>query len=79
MPDVQHPAEGHVVAALVLDGDQAPAPALVWDERYGWRTAASRRPPITRRAVLLPEGDGGRYLADGTTPPPGDVVATLTP
>ncbi|MEU7738061.1 hypothetical protein AB0B51_34220 [Streptomyces griseus] len=39
-PDVQFPGDDRVVAALVLDGDQAPAPAVVWDERYGWRTAA---------------------------------------
>ncbi|MEV6312606.1 DUF6292 family protein [Streptomyces sp. NPDC051840] len=78
-PDVQFPDDAHVVAALVLDGDQAPAPALVWDERYGWRTAASRRHPITKGAVLPTEGDGVRYLTGGITPPPGDVVATLTP
>ncbi|GAA3015376.1 hypothetical protein GCM10010447_51330 [Streptomyces fulvorobeus] len=79
VPDVQLPADDQVVAALVLDGDQAPAPALVWDERHGWRTATSRRHPITRGAVVPPEGEGVRYLAEGPTPPPGDVVAALTP
>ncbi len=49
--DVQFPGDDRVVAALVLDGGQAPVPALVWDERYGWRTAASRRHPITKGAV----------------------------
>ncbi|WLQ69169.1 DUF6292 family protein [Streptomyces glycanivorans] len=78
VPDVQHPADDLVVAALVLDGDQAPAPALVWDERYGWRTASSRRHPIARGAALPSEGDGVRYLAGGITPPPGDVAAALT-
>ncbi|MEV5583023.1 hypothetical protein AB0L39_31240 [Streptomyces parvus] len=52
-PDVQFPGDDRVVAALVLDVDHAPAPApaVVWDERYGWRTAASRRHPITKGAV----------------------------
>ncbi|WDG26833.1 DUF6292 family protein [Streptomyces sp. CA-278952] len=77
-PDVQFPGDDRVVAALVLDGDQAPAPALVWDERYGWRTAASRRHPLTKGAVLPPEGDGIRYLAGGITPPPGALIAALT-
>ncbi|MFF5894127.1 DUF6292 family protein [Streptomyces globisporus] len=78
-PDVQFPGDDRVVAALVLDVDQPPVPALVWDERYGWRTAASRRHPITKGAVPPSEGDGVRYLTGGITPPPGDVVAALTP
>ncbi|KAB2587576.1 DUF6292 family protein [Streptomyces arboris] len=78
-PDVQFPGDDRVVAALVLDGAQAPAPALVWDERYGWRTAASRRHPITKGAVPPSEGGGVRYLTGGITPPPGDVVTALTP
>ncbi|MFJ4609452.1 hypothetical protein [Streptomyces griseus] len=53
-PDVQFPGDDRVVAALVLDGDRAPAPAVVWDERYGWRTAVSRRHPITKGAVPPP-------------------------
>ncbi|MFH8439329.1 DUF6292 family protein [Streptomyces sp. NPDC018007] len=77
--DVQLPGDDRVVAALILDGDQAPVPALVWDERYGWRTATSRRHPITKGAALPSEGGGVRYLAEGITPPPGDVVAALTP
>ncbi|MEV7165858.1 DUF6292 family protein [Streptomyces microflavus] len=77
-PDVQLPGDDRVVAALVLDGVQAPAPALVWDERYGWRTAPSRRHPITKGAALPSEGEGVRYLAGGITPPPGVVVAALT-
>ncbi|MFF0509194.1 DUF6292 family protein [Streptomyces fimicarius] len=78
-PDVQFPGDDRVVAALVLDDDRAPAPALVWDERYGWRTAASRRHPITKGAARPSEGGGVRYLAGGITPPPGAVVAALTP
>ncbi|MEE4488970.1 DUF6292 family protein, partial [Streptomyces sp. BE230] len=77
-PDVQHPADDQVVAVLVLDAEQAPAPALVWDERYGWRTATSRRHPVARGAVLPPEGQGVRYLAEGTTPPPTALVDALT-
>ncbi|MFE1478492.1 hypothetical protein ACFW6N_32135 [Streptomyces cyaneofuscatus] len=77
-PDAQFPGDDRVVAALVLDGDQAPAPAVVWDERYGWRTAASRRHPITKGAVPPSEGGGVRYLAGGITPAPGGVVTALT-
>ncbi|MGW6650600.1 hypothetical protein AMK23_34210 [Streptomyces sp. CB02130] len=76
--DVQLPGDDRVVAALVLDGDQAPVPALVWDERYGWRTAASRRHPITRDAVPSSEGGGVRYLAGGATPPPAALIAALS-
>ncbi|MFE3490608.1 hypothetical protein [Streptomyces griseus] len=78
-PDVQFPGHARVVAALVLDGDRTPAPAVVWDERYGWRAAASRRYPITEGAVLLSEGEGVPYPAGGIAPPPGDVVGALTP
>ncbi|MEU3976761.1 hypothetical protein [Streptomyces bacillaris] len=77
VPEVQLPGDDRVVAAIVLDGDRAPAPAVVWDERYGWRTAASRLHPVAKGAVLPPEGGGVRYLTGGITPPPGDVVAAL--
>ncbi|MFE7056901.1 DUF6292 family protein [Streptomyces californicus] len=77
-PDVHLPGDDRVVAALVLDGDQAPVPALVWDERYGWRTASSRRHPITKGAARPSAGGSVRYLAGGITPPPGDVVTALT-
>ncbi|MFH8365146.1 DUF6292 family protein [Streptomyces anulatus] len=75
---VHHPEDDVVVAVLALDGDTPPAPALVWDERHGWRTATSRRHPLTKGAALPPEGDGIRYLATGTTPPPGALIAALT-
>ncbi|MEU9263684.1 MULTISPECIES: DUF6292 family protein [Streptomyces] len=77
-PDVQYPADDLVVASLVLDGTSAPAPALVWDERHGWRTATSRRHPLTKGAVPPSPGDGIRYLAQGTTPPPDALTAALT-
>ncbi|MGV0101262.1 DUF6292 family protein, partial [Streptomyces californicus] len=76
-PDVHLPGDDRVVAALVLDGDRSPVPALVWDERYGWRTASSRRHPIAKGAALPSEGGSVRYLAGGITPPPGDVVTAL--
>ncbi|MFE7454597.1 hypothetical protein [Streptomyces griseus] len=50
----------------------------MWVERYGWRTAASRRHPAIKGAALPSEGAGVRYLAGGVAPPPGDVVAALT-
>ncbi|WP_327207220.1 DUF6292 family protein [[Kitasatospora] papulosa] len=78
VPEVQYPADDLVVASLVLDGTGAPAPALVWDERHGWRTATSRRHPLTRGAVPPSSGDGIRYLAQGTTPPPDVLTAALT-
>ncbi|MFH8886770.1 DUF6292 family protein [Streptomyces californicus] len=77
-PDVQFPGDDRVVAALVLDSDHAPVPALVWDERYGWRTAASRRHPINRDAVPSSESGGLRYLAGGITPPPAALIAALS-
>ncbi|MGW0785057.1 hypothetical protein [Streptomyces sp. NPDC002913] len=76
-PDVQHPADDLVVAVLVLDGTNPPAPALVWDERHGWRTATSRRHPLTKGATLPPPGDGIRCLAEGTTPSPEALTAAL--
>ncbi|WP_331720706.1 DUF6292 family protein [Streptomyces sp. NBC_01174] len=76
-PDIQHPADDLVVAVLVLDGPEPPAPALVWDERHGWRTATSRRHPLPRGAAAPPPADGIRYLADGTTPSPDALTAAL--
>ncbi|MGW6290798.1 hypothetical protein [Streptomyces sp. NPDC055107] len=82
-PDVQFPGDDRVVAALVLDGDQAPAPALVWDERYGWRTAASRRHPLTKGAALprrarvcaTSPGASPRRPATSSPPSPSDSAA----
>ncbi|MDT0432910.1 hypothetical protein [Streptomyces salyersiae] len=78
-PELQHPADDVCVAAVVLDGPHAPVPALVWDERHGWRTALSRRHPLGRGAAWPPAGDGIRHLVpDTTTPDPTDLVAALT-
>ncbi|MEU5666491.1 DUF6292 family protein [Streptomyces longwoodensis] len=76
-PAVQHPADDECVAALVLDHPEAPAAALVWSERHGWRTSASRRHPLGPGAAWPSPGPGVRYLATGTTPAPADVVKAL--
>ncbi|MEW2426314.1 hypothetical protein AB0911_38400 [Streptomyces nigra] len=76
-PAVQHPAQEECFAALVLDGPQAPAPALVWSERHGWRTSTSRRHPLGRGAAWPPPDPSVRHLATGTTPPPDDLVKAL--
>ncbi|MDQ8707582.1 DUF6292 family protein [Streptomyces sp. LHD-70] len=68
--------EQHVAAALVL-GAAAEAPALVWDERYGWRTAMNRRHPIGKDTGAPTTGPGIRYLGTGTTPDADDVVVQL--
>ncbi|MGA5771800.1 hypothetical protein ACPC36_30535 [Streptomyces pseudogriseolus] len=76
-PAVQHPEDDECVAVLVLDAPAAPAPALVWSERHGWRTATSRRHPLGRGAAWPPPGDGIRHLATGTTPAPAHLVTAL--
>ncbi|MEV5249847.1 DUF6292 family protein [Streptomyces werraensis] len=76
-PAVQHPEDDVCLAALVLDAPDAPAPALVWSERHGWRTATSRRHLLGRGAAWPPPGDGVRHLATGTTPAPADLVQAL--
>ncbi|MFC8876119.1 hypothetical protein [Streptomyces ardesiacus] len=78
-PAVQHPEDDACVAAFVLDAPAAPAPALVWSERHGWRTAPSRRHPLGKGAAWPLPGDGVRHLADGTTPAPADLINALDP
>ncbi|MEU1088076.1 DUF6292 family protein [Streptomyces sp. NPDC005576] len=77
-PVVQHPADDVVAAVIVLDGTHVPAPALVWDERAGWRTAISCRHPLGKGAAVPPPGDGIRHLATGATPHPGVLRDALT-
>ncbi|MEV7077800.1 DUF6292 family protein [Streptomyces sp. NPDC093516] len=76
-PTVEHPDGDTCCAALVLDGPDAPAAALVWSERHGWRTSTSPRHPLGRGAAWPPPGPGVRHLATGTTPAPADLVKAL--
>lgn len=66
---------GGICAAAAVYGDQADR-ALVWDERYGWRTDPD---PDTScgRERQPPAGTGIRYLAHGITPDADDVLAQL--
>lgn len=42
----------HLTAAILFSPGQ-PAVALVWDDRYGWRTGTSRRHPIGKHTACL--------------------------
>ncbi|MFF3982268.1 hypothetical protein [Streptomyces sp. NPDC001828] len=69
--------EEHLATAvqLTVGGE---APALVWDERFDWRTAVSRRHPIGKAdAKAAPEGDGIRYLGASRRPEAAELVAGL--
>ncbi|WP_369369126.1 hypothetical protein AB5L52_45495 (plasmid) [Streptomyces sp. CG4] len=74
---VVHRMEGDVLAAAVLLSGSG-APALVWDERYGWRTAVSRRHPIGKETGTPPEGNDIRYLSEEKQPEPAELLAALT-
>ncbi|MFF7183558.1 hypothetical protein [Streptomyces sp. NPDC008121] len=77
-PAVQYLDGEACAAALILESPTAPAPALVWDERYGWRTAPSRRHPFGKDTAHRPAGDGIRHLLQGhTTPDPAVLLAAL--
>ncbi|MFD7324189.1 DUF6292 family protein [Streptomyces sp. NPDC059875] len=67
----------HLTAAIPLTAEQN-TPALVWDERWGWRTATSRRHPIGKDTGSAPEGDGIRYIGDGQQPDPADLLEAFT-
>jgi hypothetical protein len=67
---------GGVAAAGIPLGEGAPAPAIVWDERYGWRTDPRQHPTLGRE-LDPPAGPGIRYLAHGITPDPDDVAAAV--
>ncbi|MFE2971423.1 hypothetical protein ACFXKC_49145 [Streptomyces sp. NPDC059340] len=49
----------------------------MWDERYGWRTAVSRRHPIGKETGSPQEGDGIRYLSEEQQPEPAALPAAL--
>jgi hypothetical protein len=79
-------AEGQEVQVQYLDGDVLAAavmlsgsgtPALVWDERYGWRTAVSRRHPMGKETGAPPVGAGVRYLDEDQRPEPEVLLAAL--
>ncbi|WP_225881989.1 DUF6292 family protein [Streptomyces aureocirculatus] len=72
-----HRLDGDVLAAVVLLNGPG-TPALVWDERYGWRTAVSRRHPIGTETGAPPTGDGIRYLSEDRRPDPAELLAALT-
>ncbi|MFJ8162190.1 DUF6292 family protein [Streptomyces sp. NPDC096136] len=66
----------HFATAVPLDADQ-PAAALVWDSRFGWRTATNRRHPMGKHTETAPVGDGIRYLGGGLKPEPEELLAAL--
>ncbi|MFE1521793.1 hypothetical protein ACFW9I_34130 [[Kitasatospora] papulosa] len=74
---VVHVADDVVAAAVVL-APGAPAAALVWDERWGWRTATSRRHPLGRETGTPPEGEGIRYLSGQLQAPATDILEALS-
>ncbi|WP_405594137.1 DUF6292 family protein [Streptomyces sp. NBC_01410] len=74
--EVRQLAGDHLAAAVPLAAGQS-APALVWDERYGWRTANSRRHPIGKDTGTAPEGEGIRYLGHSLTPEPAELLEAL--
>ncbi|MEU1439356.1 hypothetical protein ABZ438_35580 [Streptomyces sp. NPDC005786] len=75
--NVRQLADGRLAAALPLAAGQA-APALVWDERSGWRTAISRRHPIGRDSTTTSDAGGTHNLAAGIRPSPDELRAALT-
>lgn len=52
--------------------------SLVRDERYGWRTAVSRRHPIGEETGTPPEDDSIRCLSKHQQPEPAGLLAALT-
>ncbi|GAA3372267.1 hypothetical protein GCM10017744_103110 [Streptomyces antimycoticus] len=70
-------AGGYLASAIILGSDQR-VPALVWDERYGWRTATNRRHPIGKDTGAAPEGEGIRYLGSSAQPKPAELLEALT-
>ena len=68
---------GGTAAAIVL-GPASEVAALVWDERYGWRTAGSRRHPFGGPAgAEPPTGAEIRYFGADFTPTSTQLLAWL--
>ncbi|WP_258177362.1 DUF6292 family protein [Streptomyces solincola] len=79
--ELHYPADDVVVASVVLDGPGAPdgVPGLVWDERAGWRAAASRRHPLGAAAAQQPTpGAAGSFLAGDLTPDAAELIRAVT-
>ncbi|MFD6133712.1 DUF6292 family protein, partial [Streptomyces diastaticus] len=66
----------HLTAAIPLSPGQ-PSAALVWDDRYGWRTANNRRHPIGKHTSTPPQGDDIRYLGTSIHPEPAELITDL--
>jgi hypothetical protein len=75
-PDMVELAGG-ALAAIVRLAPGHEAAAVVWDERFGWRTSASRRHPLGKDTGTRSQGEGIRYLTGQTRPAPSAVVAAL--
>ncbi len=73
---VVHVADDAVAAGVALSFN-APAAALVWDERWGWRTATNRRHPLGRETGTPPQGEGILYLSGQLQASAQDVVEAL--
>ncbi|MDX2290751.1 MULTISPECIES: hypothetical protein [Streptomyces] len=69
-PVVEQTREDRLRAAVLL-APGAPAPAVVWEEDAGWRTASRRRHPYTAP-------DSHPLLPGTPQPAPADLLAALT-
>ncbi|MYX20439.1 MULTISPECIES: hypothetical protein [unclassified Streptomyces] len=65
-PTIQYLDDSTCAAVLTLAAS-APAPALVWAERLGWRTAVSRRHPLGRPEDWTAPPEGVHVLATDPT------------
>ncbi|MFJ2217805.1 DUF6292 family protein [Streptomyces sp. NPDC101062] len=74
--EVRRLADEYLAASVPLIAGHE-SPALVWDERYGWRTAVSRRNPIGWDTGAAPEGEGIRYLGSSIRPEPAELLEAL--
>ncbi|MEU9182901.1 hypothetical protein AB0C90_40210 [Streptomyces sp. NPDC048550] len=74
--DVVEGAGGEALAAAIWLREGLSVPAVVWDERSGWRTAVNRRHPIGKDAGPRPKAPGIAYLGVGR-PEPAAVTTAL--
>ncbi|MGW7674304.1 DUF6292 family protein [Streptomyces sp. NPDC054775] len=72
---VELPSGALAAAVRLAPGKEAAA--VVWYERFGWRTSSSRRHPFGKDTGARPQGEGIRYLTDRARPVPSAVVAAL--